>query len=144
LQHGSAEVVSVLFNVTSTPVFRNDIIFMLPGLTIEVAPECSGIRSTLGTVIVTLLAAQLFLKSNWSKLFLLLVVVPISIFKNGMRITALSLLAIHWDMGFITGRLHNDGGIVFMMIGLGLLYPVLAILMKSERKTALRFASSSS
>lgn len=134
LQHGSASMVSALFTLTGTPAYRDDVIFMLPGLTIEIAEECSGIRSTIGIFIITLLAGQLFLKSNWNRTILLLAVVPISLLKNAVRIAALSLLAIHWDMGFITGKLHHDGGVVFMMIGVGLLYPLLALLNKSEEK----------
>jgi exosortase/archaeosortase family protein len=108
---------------------------MLPGLTIEVAEECSGIRSTLGIFIVTLLGSHLLLKTRLRQAALLLAVVPISLFKNALRIVTLTLLAIHWDMGFITGKLHGEGGIVFMMIGLVLMYPFLVYLMRSEEKT---------
>jgi exosortase len=134
LQNGSASMVAVLFTLTGTPTYRNDVVFALPGLTIEVAEECSGIRSTLGILIISLLAGHLLLKSNWRKSAFLLAVVPISLFKNAVRIVTLSLLAIYWDMSFITGRLHHDGGIVFMMIGLGLMYPFLVLLIKSEEK----------
>ena len=134
LQHGSAEMVSMLFSLTGTPTYRDNFVFTLPGLTIEVAEECSGIRSTLGIFIVTLLASNLLLKSNWKRAALLLIAIPISLFKNAVRIATLSLLAIHWDMGFITGRLHSEGGIVFMMIGLGLLYPFLALMIRAEAK----------
>jgi exosortase len=129
-------MVAVLFAVTGTPAYREGTVFMLPDLTIEVARECSGIRSTLGILIVTLLAGQLFLKLSWKKAALLIAVIPISLFKNAVRIWTLSLLAIHWDMSFITGRLHHDGGIVFMMIGLGLMYPLLLLLIRSEEKTS--------
>jgi len=44
-------------------------------------------------------------------------------------------LAIHYDMGFLTGSLHHEGGILFMLGGLGLLYPVLLLLVRSEEKT---------
>ena len=128
-------MVSGLFTLTGTPAYRTDFKFMLPGLTIEVAEECSGIRSTLGIFIVTLLASDLLLKTRLRQAALLLAVVPISLFKNAVRIVTLSLLAIHWDMGFITGKLHGEGGIVFMMIGLALMYPFLVYLIRSEGKT---------
>jgi len=134
LQIGSTWLVSALFTLSGTPAYRNDFVFMLPGLTIEVAEGCSGIRSTLGIVILTLVAAHLLLKSSWTKAALLAAAVLISLLKNAVRIATLSLLAIHWDKGFITGRLHNDGGIVFMLIGLALLYPVLALLIRSESR----------
>jgi exosortase len=125
----------MLFILTGTPAYRiSDVVFALPGLTIEVAEACSGIRSTLGIFIVTTLAAYLSLRSRWKRTVLVLLVIPISLLKNAVRIVTLSLLAIHLDMGFITGNLHHEGGIFFMMFGLCLMYPVLILLMRSEKK----------
>jgi exosortase len=134
LQHGSADMVSVLFALTGTPAYREDVTFALPGVTITVAEACSGIRSTLGMYIVTLLAARLLLRSNWRRLLLIAAVVPVSLFKNAVRIVTLTLLAVHYDMRFLTGSLHHDGGIVFMMIGLVMIYPLLAFFVRSEAK----------
>jgi exosortase len=134
LQNGSADAVSVLFALTGTPAYRNNVVFVLPGATIEVAEACSGIRSTLAILLVTLLAAYMLLRSTWRRTALLLAVIPISLFKNAVRIVTLTLLAIHYDMSFLTGSLHNDGGIVFMMIGLLLEYPLLSLLVRSEAK----------
>jgi exosortase len=138
LVRGSAAMVSVLFSLTGTPAYREGTTFALPRLTINIAPECSGIRSTLGMYIVTLIAGRLFLKSNIRRTLLLIVVVPVSLFKNAVRIVTLTLLALHVDMSFLTGSLHQDGGIVFMMIGLAILYPFLVLLMRSEEKNLYR------
>ena len=119
LQHGSSDVVSVLFTLTGTQAHReSDTIFALPKVTIEVAESCSGIRSTLMMLIITLLAAHMCLRSNWRKISLLIAVIPISLFKNAVRIVTLTLLAVHFDMGFLTGSLHNRGGVLFMIAGL--------------------------
>ena len=133
LQHSSSDLVSVLFTLTGTQAHReSDTIFALPKVTIEVAESCSGIRSTLMMLIITLLAAHLCLRSNWRKISLLIAVIPISLFKNAVRIVTLTLLAVHFDMGFLTGSLHNRGGVLFMIAGLCLMYPVLAVLVRSE------------
>ncbi len=133
LQHGSSDMVSILMTLTGTPVYRESRnVFALPKVTIEVAEACSGIRSTLTMLIVTLLAAHLSLKTNWKKTVLLLAVIPVSLFKNAVRIVTLTLLAIHYDMKFLSGSLHHDGGVVFMVGGLFLLYPILAVLVRSE------------
>ena len=135
LQMGSAATVSLLFMLTGTPAYRENTIFVLPGVTIEIAEACSGIRSTLAIVIVTLIAAHLVLHSNLRKAVLLAVVIPISLFKNAVRIVVLTLLAIHWDMDFLEGSLHRDGGFLFMLLGLALMYPILLALARSEKKT---------
>ena len=56
------------------------------------------------------------------------------ILKNGIRIATLTLLAMYVDPGFLYGRLHHQGGVVFFLIGLLLLLPILLLLQKSEAK----------
>ena len=104
----------------------------MPGVTIEIAKECSGIRSSVALVITSLLAGHLFLRSSWKKAVLTLTTVPLLIVKNGIRIVTLSLLSIYVDPGFLTGGLHRDGGILFFFLALALLTPVLWLLQKSE------------
>jgi len=42
VQTGSAEVTDALFHLVGVPVFRTGFVFALPGVTIEIAKECSG------------------------------------------------------------------------------------------------------
>lgn len=46
-------------------------------------------------------------------MILCLLVFPLSVFKNGLRIVTLSTLALYVDAGFLQGRLHQYGGMVF-------------------------------
>src|SRR5205085_5946268 len=57
-KEASAEVANWLFIISGTPVLRTGTLFQLPGITITVAKECSGIRSSLVLVITSLLAAN--------------------------------------------------------------------------------------
>lgn len=135
LQVGSTEVVQWLFDVTGTVYYREGFVYQLPGMNIEVAKECSGIRSTIALIISCVLAGHLFLASTRRQVVLLITVLPITIFKNAIRILTLSLLSIHVDPKFITdGWLHHSGGIVFYMPALGLLGLVLTWLRKRERR----------
>ena len=132
LKTGSAETVSALFTATGTPVYREGFVFALPNVVIEVADECSGIRSSIGLLLTSLLAGHLFLKTGWKKAVLVAAVVPLAILKNGIRIVSLSLLSLHVDPGFLTGQLHHEGGIVFFLLALVILAPLLALLGRSE------------
>jgi len=134
LQRGSAEVAFVLLRLTGTPVYHNGVILTLPGLVVEVAPQCSGIRSGITLVIVSLLANHLLLSSWWKRIAFILATIPVLFLKNAIRIAALSLLAVHVDRGILDSQLHQEGGILFLMLGLLLLYPVLAMLVRSEKR----------
>jgi exosortase len=134
LQLGSAEFVAFLFPFTGMPVLRDACVFHLPGLSIEVAPQCSGIRSSLALVITCVLAGHMFLKTTWKKALLVLVVLPVTMLKNGIRIVTLSVLAVYVDRGFLESSLHRDGGIVFFILALLLMAPILFVLRRSERQ----------
>ena len=132
LQLGSAEVTSWIFYLMRTPVLREGLSFSVPGATIEIAKECSGIRSTLGLLITCLIAGYLTLRTVPARTLLLLAAVPVLAIKNGIRIATLTELAIHVDPSFLFGRLHKDGGFVFFAIGLIILLPILRWLQRSE------------
>jgi exosortase len=134
LQHGSAETAHALFWLTGTPVFRDGLTFCLPGLTIQIAEECSGIQSSLVLLITSLVAGYLFLRNAWSRTLLALVVIPLGLLRNGIRVVTLSLLTIHVDHRIIDGPLHHRGGPVFFMISMGVLVAILWGLRTTERR----------
>jgi exosortase len=136
LQQGSTEIAYLLFKAVGIPVLRQGFFLSVPGVTIEVAKECSGIRSSVALFITCLLAAHLFLRTQWKMLVFVLLVFPLAIVKNGIRITTLTLLSVYVDPSFLTGSLHRDGGFVFFLLALAILLPVLLLLQKSERSVA--------
>jgi exosortase len=134
LQKASAETTYVLFNLLGVPLYRDGFFFTLPGLAIEVAEECSGIRSFLALVITSMLAGHLLLRTHWTRTSLLLAMLPLAIVKNAVRIVVLSLLAIHVDRGFITGSLHRTGGIPLFFVSLLLMGGLVWLLQRAEAR----------
>ena len=122
---------------SSSPLYREGFSFSIPGTTVEVAKECSGIHSAIALIITTLLGGHLFLRSGWSRGILTLAVFPVTILKNGMRIATLTLLAAYVDPRFVKGAwLHKSGGIPFFAVGILLMVPVLWALVKAEKRKA--------
>jgi len=138
LQSGSADLSSMLFHALGIPSFRQGFRFLLPGVEIEIANECSGIRSTLSLCIASVLAGNFLLRYNSRRLLFILAAIPIGIFKNAVRIVTLSYLGIYVDPAFLTGKLHHQyGGLVFSLFSLALFVPLLLLLRRSEaEKTA--------
>ncbi len=64
MQHGSAAVARLLFGLFGTPVFYHELNFQIPGINLYVAPECSGIRSTIALVIVGVVTGHFFLRTT--------------------------------------------------------------------------------
>lgn len=137
LQHGSAEVVALMFMTLETPVVRDGFIFELSNFTIFVAEECSGIRSFLALVITSLVAGHWFLTSWWARVLLVTVVVPLAIIKNAFRIVGLTLLANYVDPTYLTdSALHRSGGIPLFLLSLIVLSGVVWLLRRWECRPA--------
>jgi exosortase len=141
LKAGSAAVVEILFTLTGTVYHRDEFIFYLPGVAIEIADACSGIRSSIALTLTAVLAGYLYLDSPAKRVVLILAVLPVAILKNAIRIATLTLLSIHVDPSFLSGQLHHDGGVVFFLLGLVMMVPVLAALRSPWRHSWLRTVS---
>jgi len=134
LQMGSTEFANFLLWLSQAPYYREGFVFHTIGIDVEVAPECSGIRSGLALLITALLAGYLFLNSWWRRAILVLCVIPITMLKNGIRITTLTLLSTYVDPRILQSPLHREGGIPFFILALLLMAPILYFLRKREEK----------
>lgn len=132
LQQGSACAAYVLFAAVGVPVAQDGVMLTIPGLTVEVAQECSSIRSSSMLLVTTMVLAQLLLRSPWRKALAIALAVPLSVAKNGLRIFTIAMLGTRVDPGYLTGRLHHEGGIVFFAIALLGVFVLLWILRRGE------------
>jgi exosortase len=134
LQKGTTEIAAVLFDWSGVPVLRDGFVFHLARVNIEVARECSGIRSSLALIILAILVAHFYLRTFWRQVLMVVAGLFVMILKNAIRIVTLTLLASYVDPGFLYGNLHREGGVVFFLLGLAILAPLLWWLERSERK----------
>jgi exosortase len=132
LQQHSAVAAGILFRCARVPVMRDGVMLSIPGLDIEVARECSSIRSSMMLIVTTMFLAQLFLRSWWKKALLILVAIPLSVAKNALRIFTIAELGTRVDPGFLDGRLHRHGGIVFFSLAVAVVGLLVWILSRSE------------
>jgi exosortase len=132
---GSAYMTRLLFVAFRVPFVQDGPVFHLPGFAIEVAQECSGIRSSLALLITTVLAGHIFLRKFGNKALLALAVFPVAVFKNAIRIATLYLLSHFVDMRIIGGGfLHRSGGFIFFGLGLFVLSSILWLLKQGEKR----------
>jgi exosortase C (VPDSG-CTERM-specific) len=137
-QHTSAHASSLLFGISQTPVLRDGLIFKLPGVTLEVAQECSGIRSTLVLFITSLVGGYVFFQSKRYRVLFALAVIPIAILRNALRIFTIAMLCVHVDPGMIDSFIHRRGGPLFFALSLVPFFALLIFLYRRERKLSPR------
>ncbi len=131
----AAEVANLLFHLSGTPFLRAGAFFQLPNITIEVAQECSGIRSSWVLFMTSILAANLFLKTRWRRFALVAFVIPLGILRNGFRILVIGLLCVHMGPQMIHSPIHSRGGPVFFVLSLIPFFLVLWCLRKGDVRT---------
>jgi exosortase len=135
LQRSAAEVTDMIFSLLGVPVIRDDIVFGLSHITIRIDEGCSAVRSTLSLIITSIVAGHFSLRSSWAKLCVVVVMLPVAIIDNALRIVGLSLLANHVDKSFLTdGRLHDGGGYVVFALSITILLVLISLLRKLEQR----------
>jgi exosortase C (VPDSG-CTERM-specific) len=133
LQHGSAAATQGFFSLSGTTFLRNGLTFQLPGISIQVAPECSGIQSSMVLLITGLVAAYLFLRKPWNRALLALLMIPLGLLRNGFRVFTIGELCVHFGPQMIDSPIHRKGGPIFFVLSLIPLFILLIVLQKSER-----------
>jgi len=133
LQQGSAAVAYVLFTVADTPMINDGLVFRLPGIQLEVAPECSGIHSTVVLFITSLLAGHYFLKRPWKRAVLCLAVIPLALLRNGFRVFVIGELCVHVGPQMINSAIHRHGGPLFFLLSLIPFFYLLIFLRKGDQ-----------
>jgi exosortase len=136
LQHASAAAAAAMLRVSGMPVLQDGTYFHLHGFRLDVAPECSGIRSSIVLIIVSLVAGYVFLKSNWRRTALVAAVVPLALLRNGFRIFIISELCVHIGPEMINSPIHRRGGPIFFALSMIPFFFLLMFFRRQELRSA--------
>ena len=131
---GSTHTANWFFALSGVPYIRQGAVFLLPDITIQVAQECSGIRSSWILLITSLVASYLFLRTPWRRTALVAFVIPLGLLRNGFRILVIGLMCVKWGPGMINSPVHTRGGPIFFVLSLFPLLLFLWWLRRSERR----------
>ena len=121
----ASEIIIQMFNV---PLFREGNVLHIPDRTFQVVEACSGIRSLISLMTLSLILGYFTLKKSWSALALFMFSIPIAIFVNIVRVVCLVLAYYFFQVDLTSGLKHTVLGIVLFGIGLGLLFSFQRIL----------------
>jgi exosortase C (VPDSG-CTERM-specific) len=132
LQYGSTVFAGLFFTLDGAPVFRDGLNFHLPNMVIQVAPECSGIHSTVVLTIVSIAGSWLYLRSPWTRIALVLAVIPLALIRNGFRIFVIGHLCMSYGPQMIDSPIHRHGGPLFFALSLLPFFFLMLLLRKLE------------
>jgi exosortase/archaeosortase family protein len=107
-----------------------------------VAPECSGIHSTVALFLTSLVGGQLLPRSPWRRTILAAVVLPIALVRNGLRVFVIGQLCVQIGPEMIDSFIHHHGGPIFFAVSLIPFSAVLLWLVRADRRVRTDPASS--
>jgi exosortase len=124
LQTLAARAAAVLLPVFAVPVLREGHVIVLPSMKLEVAQACSGIRSLMSLLTVSILYGHFLETSVWKRMVLALASVPIAVAANCLRIVGTGLCVQYWDPDKALGFFHEFSGWLIFLVSLLCLYLV--------------------
>ena len=122
LQLLASRVSAAILPFFGVPILREGNVINLPSMALEVAEACSGIRSLMSLVTLSIIYGYLLEKRLWVRYLLAFASVPIAVAANSVRIIGTGLLVQYWDPEKAEGYFHASWGWLIFVISLILLY----------------------
>jgi len=118
LQTLAARAAGALLPLFAVPVLREGHVIVLPSMKLEVAQACSGIRSLMSLLTISILYGYFLERSIWKRTVLALASVPIAIAANCLRIVGTGICVQYWDPDKALGFFHEFSGWVIFLVSL--------------------------
>lgn len=133
LQMLASELGEILITAMGIPVLREGNTLKLPSQTLDIVDACSGIRSLLSLMFLSLVYSYFTDKKVWMRWALLAATVPIAIGANGIRVAVTGLLS-EIDPKLATGGYHEAEGYIVFVIALAALIAVHRLLNMAAKR----------
>lgn len=134
LQLKASQTSEIVINLLSIPVLREGNVINIPGRSFQVVEACSGMRSIITLVTLSLIMAYFTLTKNISKLLLLASSIPVAFLVNIIRVVVMVLAFHFFKMDLTFGTIHTIMGLVIFGIALLILFMLTRILEIWEEK----------
>ena len=128
LQLLASRVSAAILPIFGVPILREGNVIILPSRTLEVAEACSGIRSLMSLITLSIIYGYLLEKRLWVRYVLAIAAIPIAVAANSVRIIGTGLLVQYWNPEIADGYYHTSWGWLIFVISLILLYGLHALI----------------
>lgn len=122
LQLFASRFATFWLQVANVPVLREGNIINLPNYSLEVVEACSGIRSLMTLITLAVAYGYLVEGRRWVRWVLVLLMVPIAIVSNSLRIFGAGILTYHFGPSMAQGFFHEFSGWMIFVAALLLMF----------------------
>jgi exosortase len=118
LQLIASRIATFCLDFVNIPVLREGNILILSNYSLEVVEACSGIRSLMGLISLAVIYTHFIEPRRWLRYLLVLLMLPIAILSNALRIMGTGALAHQFGPVAAEGFLHAFSGWVIFVAAL--------------------------
>lgn len=108
--------------LVNIPVLREGNVIILPNYQLEVVDACSGIRSLMTLITLAIAYGYLVEPRRWARYLLVLLMIPIAMVSNAIRIMGTGVLTFHFGPAAAEGFFHEFSGWVIFVAALILMF----------------------
>ena len=119
--------------LVQVPVLREGNVLILPNYSLEVVEACSGIRSLMTLITLAVAYGYLVEPRRWARYSLVILMIPIAIVSNAIRIMGTGVLTYRFGPKAAEGFFHEFSGWVIFLAALILMFVSHAILKRFGR-----------
>lgn len=109
-------------HLINVPVLREGNLIILPNYTLEVVDACSGIRSLMTLITLAFAYGYLAESRRWARYLLVLLMIPVAIVSNAIRIMGAGVLTYQFGPAAAKGFFHEFSGWVIFVAALILMF----------------------
>jgi exosortase len=122
LQLVASRLATAWLELVNVPVLRDGNVLVMSNYSLEVVEACSGIRSLMTLIALAVAYGYLAERRRWVRYLLALLMIPIAIVTNAIRIMGAGMLAHRYGPATAEGFLHEFSGWVIFMSALALMF----------------------
>ncbi|QGY39176.1 exosortase [Pseudodesulfovibrio cashew] len=100
------------------PVMREGNIIILPNIVLEVADACSGLRSLMSLIALSVAFAFMTQRHFWKRWVLILSALPVAVATNILRVFVTGILAKHYGRVAAEGFFHEFAGFMVFFVAM--------------------------
>ena len=134
LQLKVSQMSEAIISLFGIPVHRAGNVLTIPQKSFEVVEACSGLRSVITLLTLSVVMGYFLLARTPAKLLLVAASIPVAIFVNLIRVVTIVLLFHSFGLDLYEGTLHTVTGLLIFLIALVTLFLLQRILEQWEHK----------
>jgi exosortase len=122
LQLVASRLATAGLELVQVPVLRDGNVLVMSNYSLEVVEACSGIRSLMTLIALAVAYGYLAEPRRWMRCVLAVLMIPIAIVTNAIRILGAGMLAHRYGPAAAEGFLHGFSGWLFFVSALVLMF----------------------